>query len=95
MKELFIEKKFSASSLVVIETVNQILAEYSAQGYDLSLRQLYYQLVTRGHIENSIQHGSGGARKDTLPALPGAGAGNRTNYSAVRICGVDKISVSG
>jgi hypothetical protein len=33
--------------------VNQILDEYRGQGFDLSLRQLYYQLVARDYIENS------------------------------------------
>ena len=55
MKQAFIEKNFSKSSLETIKTVNQILDEYAAQGYDLSLRQLYYQLVARGFIENSVQ----------------------------------------
>jgi hypothetical protein len=36
-----------------IDLVNAILAEYQAEGYDLSLRQLYYQMVARGYIENS------------------------------------------
>jgi hypothetical protein len=55
MKETFVEKKFSSASLNTITTVNQILDQYAAQGYDLSLRQLYYQLVARGFIENSVQ----------------------------------------
>jgi hypothetical protein len=55
MKETFVEKKFNPASLKTIKTVNEILDEYAAQGYDLSLRQLYYQLVARGFIENSIQ----------------------------------------
>lgn len=55
MKEAFIEKRFSKESQAMITTVNRILGEYATQGYDLSLRQLYYQLVARGHIENSVQ----------------------------------------
>lgn len=55
MKELFIEKSFTPDSLSKIELVNEILSEYEADGYRLTLRQLYYQLVARGHIENSIQ----------------------------------------
>jgi len=31
----------------------EILAEYRAQGYDLTLRQLYYQFVARGLIPNT------------------------------------------
>ncbi len=53
MKEAFIHKRFSPERLRTIATVNAILAEYQADGYDLSLRQLYYQMVARGYIENS------------------------------------------
>lgn len=53
MKEKFIDQKFSKSSQDTIKLVNAILDEYDAQGFDLSLRQLYYQLVARGYIENS------------------------------------------
>ena len=55
MKEKFIDHKFNTASLALIVTVNNILREYAAQNYRLSLRQLYYQLVARGHIENSIK----------------------------------------
>jgi hypothetical protein len=55
MKQKFVDRKFSAASLALIATVNAILDEYAAQNYDLSLRQLYYQLVARGYIPNSIQ----------------------------------------
>lgn len=40
-------------SLWIVETANTICAEYQAQGYDLTLRQLYYQFVARGHIANN------------------------------------------
>lgn len=53
MKEKFIDHKFSASSLALVDTANGILNEYRAMGYRLSLRQLYYQLVARDYIENS------------------------------------------
>jgi hypothetical protein len=55
MKESFIEHTFSASSLTTIALVNDVLIEYRAQGYRLSLRQLYYQLVARGYIENNLR----------------------------------------
>ena len=55
MKEAFIYKNFSQSNINKIALVNSILDDYYAQGYDLSLRQLYYQLVARGYIENSTQ----------------------------------------
>ena len=53
MQELFIEKDFRGETLTVIALVSSIMAEYAEQGYDLSLRQLYYQLVARGYLENS------------------------------------------
>ncbi len=33
--------------------VNQVIQEYQAQGYELTLRQAYYQLVARGYIPNN------------------------------------------
>lgn len=55
MKEQFIDHKFNRASLKIIETANGILNEYRAMGYRLSLRQLYYQLVARDYIENSVK----------------------------------------
>jgi hypothetical protein len=53
MKELFVGKNFKDETLGIISQVNSILAEYRAQGYDLSLRQVYYQLVTKNLIPNT------------------------------------------
>lgn len=55
MKEKFVDHKFSASSMALIDTANGILNEYRGMGYRLSLRQLYYQLVARDYIENSVK----------------------------------------
>jgi len=55
MKIEFVSKNFSASSKALIDTVNSIVSEYARQGYRLSLRQLYYQLVARDYIPNSVQ----------------------------------------
>lgn len=53
MKEKFISKRFNSSSLERIAQANDIIADYSAQGYKLTLRQLYYQFVSRNWIENT------------------------------------------
>ena len=53
MKESFLSINFSAESTERIEQINGILDEYEAAGYDLSLRQLYYQLVSKNLIVNS------------------------------------------
>jgi hypothetical protein len=46
---------FRPATLALISTANQIIAEYSAQGFDLTLRQLYYQFVSRDIIPNTLQ----------------------------------------
>ncbi len=55
MKIQFKEQRFAPSSLKVIGWVNDILAQYRALGYKLSLRQLYYQLVSKDLIPNTLQ----------------------------------------
>ena len=47
------EIRFQQKSLDLIELVNQVVDEYSAQGYELTLRQVYYQLVARGYSPNN------------------------------------------
>jgi len=49
------EKRFSESSRSLIATCNAIIAQYQAQGFVLTLRQLYYQLVSRDIIPNKQQ----------------------------------------
>lgn len=45
--------RFRNDSLELIERVNSIIAEYDEQGFELTLRQVYYQLVARGYIPNN------------------------------------------
>lgn len=52
MKEQFKEINFRQDSLDRIELCNQIIEDYQGQGLRLTLRQLYYQLVTRNAIPN-------------------------------------------
>lgn len=52
-KILYKEISFRQKSLDLIELINSVIDEYSAQGYELTLRQAYYQLVARGYIENN------------------------------------------
>jgi hypothetical protein len=47
-------RKFTADTLGIITKANAIIDEYHAQGYDLTLRQLYYQFVARGLIKNKL-----------------------------------------
>lgn len=41
------------NSLSIVRIANQICADYAAQGYDLTLRQLYYQFVARDYLPNN------------------------------------------
>jgi hypothetical protein len=52
-KIAYITRKFKDHSLDVIEKANEILESYAAEGYDLTLRQLYYQFVSRALIPNN------------------------------------------
>lgn len=49
----YVPKKFRHDSLVMIQYANEIIADYQSQGYSLTLRQLYYQFVSRDLIPNT------------------------------------------
>ena len=50
--EVFIPYKPHAATLRVVEQANAIIGEYLAQGFALTLRQLFYQFVARTLLEN-------------------------------------------
>lgn len=52
MKEFFKNIRFQGKTLAMINTANEIIADLQGQGYTLTLRQLYYQLVSRDIIPN-------------------------------------------
>lgn len=45
--------RFTSGSLYVIDKANQICLQYARQGFDLTLRQLYYQFVSRDWLPNN------------------------------------------
>ena len=45
-------KNFSPANQAIVDTANKIIKEYMADRLKLTLRQLYYQFVARGLIEN-------------------------------------------
>ncbi|SCM79834.1 conserved hypothetical protein [uncultured Pleomorphomonas sp.] len=55
MLEAFITRNFSGSSLEIIDHANRIIADYQRQGFSLTLRQLYYQFVSRDLIANKLR----------------------------------------
>ncbi len=56
VKEKFREKlHLSKKNVDQLKVINEIIEEYAQEGYKLTLRQLYYQLVSRDIIANKIQ----------------------------------------
>ena len=49
------DKKFAAQTMATIDNAIFIINEYEAQGFSLTLRQLYYQFVARALIPNTDQ----------------------------------------
>lgn len=54
MKIKFRDISLSRDNKARLETINRIVEEYQRQGYKLTLRQLYYQLVSRDIIPNKV-----------------------------------------
>lgn len=52
----YVPRKFAHKTMVTIDRVNAMLDEYEAQGFDLTVRQIYYQFVSQGWLEeNSLK----------------------------------------
>ena len=49
----YVTKKFRATSMNIIDRANEIIEEYQDDGFNLTLRQLYYQFVSRDLIPNT------------------------------------------
>lgn len=56
MRQKYVDIKFTRSTLETIDYVNGIIRDYNAQGYKLTVRQIYYQLVARNIIANTYQN---------------------------------------
>lgn len=53
MKIRYLSKHFARKSEEVIDQANVILQQYATQGFDLTLRQLFYQFVARAILPNT------------------------------------------
>jgi len=51
----YVPKSFRPDTQTRINQANEIIVEYQAQGFKLTLRQLYYQFVSRDLIPNTVQ----------------------------------------
>lgn len=55
MKQAFRSQRITPDRTAQIDRANEILEDYAGQGYRLTLRQLYYQLVARDIIPNTVK----------------------------------------
>lgn len=55
MKYAYTDTPLKRASLILIDQVNEIVDEYEAQGYVLTVRQIYYQLVSKDLIPNTLK----------------------------------------
>ena len=53
MREMYKEITFKKKSVEMIHRINGIIEQYQDEGYTLTVRQLYYQLVARDIIPNN------------------------------------------
>lgn len=49
----YVPKNFRPESLSLIDRINRVIEDYQHQGYSLTLRQVYYQMVARAIIPNN------------------------------------------
>jgi hypothetical protein len=54
-KVTYVDKRFHPETAKLIDQANDIIAEYQADGYTLTVRQLYYQFVARDLVENTMK----------------------------------------
>lgn len=54
-KEQYRDFRFKPDTVALIAYMNALIENYQRQGFTLSVRQLYYQLVARDKIENTEQ----------------------------------------
>jgi len=52
-KICYIDKNFRSATMEIIYNANDIIEHYQAQGYDLTLRQLFYQFVSKDLLDNT------------------------------------------
>jgi hypothetical protein len=55
MKIKYRDIHLSKTNLIRLDEINAIIVSYQKQGYRLTLRQLYYQLVSRDVIPNNVK----------------------------------------
>lgn len=55
MKQHYRDFNFRSDTIAMINLINALISDYQRQGFTLSVRQLYYQMVTRNVVPNTEQ----------------------------------------
>jgi hypothetical protein len=55
MKECFVPKRFNGKSTKLLVVINQIMEDYARDGFDLTVRQIHYVLVSKNIIRNTVK----------------------------------------
>src|SRR3990167_1036865 len=55
MLEQFRKRLFNEQKLALLDKIMEVIAEYDAQKIKMTLRQLFYQLVSRDIIPNTVK----------------------------------------
>jgi hypothetical protein len=53
VKNKYKDVKFTAAKLNLVQQISKIAADFNKQGYEITLRQMYYQLVSKNIIPNN------------------------------------------
>ena len=65
----YVKKTFTSASRSTIRSAREIIAEYVRNGFDLTLRQLYYQFV--GRSMKAIDEGRATPIQEVIDGLGG------------------------
>lgn len=76
--EFFREVRFHKVSKARIAIANQIIEKYAAQGYSLTIRQLYYQFVTWHGLPNTVR-----SYKNLVATMSDARLAGLTDWDAI------------
>jgi len=78
MKQAYANDNLSARRLALIESANKILDSFQAKGFTLTIRQLYYQMVSGNLIPNNLR-----SYKRIVSAMTAARMNGLTHWDAI------------
>ncbi len=55
MKQCYKPRRFSPDILALLDEINEVVDDLQSQGFRLTVRQLYYQLVSKAIVPNTLQ----------------------------------------